>query len=77
MKVSTSARATARPRQGVSGADAIGHTTDALASRIHPASAANDDAAAAAETLMVNPLWMITIGLGAFFGLGALLLASG
>lgn len=77
MNVSTSARATARPRQVVSGIDAIEHTTDALASRIHAASAANDDAAAATGTLVVNPLWMITIGLGAFFGLGALLLASG
>lgn len=77
MNVSTSARATARPRRVVSGTDAIAHTADALASRIHPTSAANDDAAATTATPMVNPLWMITIGLAAFFGLGALLLAAG
>jgi hypothetical protein len=73
MNISTSARATARRHKPPT--DTIEHTTDALASRIHPTSAANDDARAVDES-MVNPLWMITVGLAVFFGLSALLLAS-
>lgn len=75
MNASTSTRATRR-HHVASTTDAIGHTTDALASQIQPSSAANDDVTSVAAERMVNPLWMITVALGVFFGAALLLLAS-
>jgi hypothetical protein len=43
--------------------------------REHASRAANEEIAAAAREHMVNPLWMITVGLGAMFSLLALLVA--
>lgn len=76
MSVSTSARATASQGQIALTTGVIGHATNAPVSRIHPTSAANDDAEKIAGESMVNPLWMITIGLGTFFVLALLLLSS-
>jgi hypothetical protein len=42
----------------------------------HASRAANEDIAAAAREPIVNPLWMITVGLSAIFALLALLIAS-
>jgi hypothetical protein len=75
MNVSKSARVTRRHQVAETTAT-IGHTTDTLASQIHPSSAANDDVPAVAAERMVNPLWMITVALGVFFGAALLLLAS-
>lgn len=72
MNVMPSARVTHRPRAALT-TDTIAHTD---ASQIHPASAANDDVTPVAAEPMVNPLWMITVALGVFFGAALLLLAS-
>lgn len=39
--------------------------------------AANDDAKAAFENFFKDPLWMIAIAMGIFFGVAALILALG
>lgn len=72
----TSARATKPLPKAVSTTAPTGHTTDALAVQVRPTSAANDDATEVADARRVNPLWMITVALGAFFGAALLLLAS-
>lgn len=76
MNFNTSARAAQHRHRVASTTDVIGHTTDAIASQIHPTAAANDDVTPVATERMVNPLWMITVALGVFFGAALLLLAS-
>ncbi|MGH8178025.1 MAG: hypothetical protein ACREV5_17360 [Steroidobacter sp.] len=57
--------------------DCVRPVAAALASQMRATSAANDAAQAADDEHRVNPLWMITVGLGFFFALLVLLTTSG
>lgn len=50
------------------------HAAVDLAAQVHPAPAANHDSHDADDEHRVNPLWMITVGLGGFFALMLLLM---
>lgn len=70
----TSAHFPAARQHGVAlTTEAVGPVAAALASQMRAPSAANDAAQAADDEHRVNPLWMITVALGAFFAVAVLL----
>jgi hypothetical protein len=51
--------------------------SDRAATRVSARAAANDDAARSPIDIFKDPLWMIAIAMGIFFGVAALILALG